>query len=240
MSKLLWGASAAAACFAALLACSSEPKYIEVDEETDAGTRDGAAYDSAPPADSGLGVLRFQPSMAYSGFDGTHEFTVPVAVYDSASDLTVTADDPSAATITPKQLVSPVRNGITDNGKYYFVVVKKAGQIALTASSEGKTAKMTIDVSAYAASRFAAGETRYFGGSPPCTDCHGDGDGIDHSPAALAASDDAKIATVIRTGISIAGFPIQGVSGGHKWSVTATELDGLITYLRALTPLGFQ
>lgn len=245
MSKTLaWGLGlpSFATAVAVLVACSAEPKYIEVDEEpADGGfERDGSVYDSAPPADSGLGELRFQPDQAYSGFDGAHEFTVPVAVYDSAPDLDVTVDDPSAATVAPKQLVEPVKDGIADSGKYYFVVVKKAGTISLTAKSGAKTAKMSISVASYGASRYAAGESRYAGGSTPCTDCHGGGAAIDHSPAALATSDDAKVAAVIKNGISTAGFPIQGVTGGHKWTVTTAELDGLVTYLRALPPRGFK
>jgi len=226
---------------AGFLACSSPETKVEyVDEPIDGGySRDGSTYDSAPPPDSGLGQLRFQPTLAYSGFDGTHTFQVPVAVYDSASDLTVTAADPSAATVTPAKLVNPVTpDGTTDSGKYFLVTVKKAGTITLNAKSGGKTVTATINAATYAADRYATGETRYNGGSPPCTDCHVNGQAIDHSPAALATVDDTKIGTVITNGISPAGFPIQGVQGGHKWSVSAAELAGLVTYLRALPSRG--
>jgi hypothetical protein len=225
------------------LACSSSSTHVEyVDEPVDGGySRDGSIYDSAPPPGSTLGQLRFQPTQSYSGFDGTHTFQVPVAVYDGASDLVVTASDPSAVTITPAQLANPVSpDGLTDTGKYFLVTVQKAGTITLSAKSGGKTVTTTITAASYAADRYATGQARYASGSPACTDCHVNGQAIDHSPAALATVDDAKVGTVITNGISPAGFPIQGVDGGHRWSVTAAELDGLVTYLRGLTPRGFK
>jgi hypothetical protein len=230
-------------CGGAAFACSSttmvEREIEEADPDAGYG-RDGSGYDAAPPSDSGLGELRFQPSQSYSGFDGTHAFKVPVAVYDSASDLVVTPDDPSAVTVVAAALTNPVKDGITDTGKYFILTVKKAGTLTVTARSGGKSAKVTVNAAAYASLRWAAGQTRYTSGAAPCSDCHVGGTAIDHSPAALATADDAKLGTVIQNGISTAGFPIQGVTGGHKWSVTADELDGLVTYLRALEPRGFQ
>lgn len=235
MKKVAWLLTAAAA-----LACTS--RVVQVVEEPD-DTRDGG-FDSSPPADSGLGVLAFSPDVAYSGFDGTHAFKVPIAVYDSAADLTVTADDATAATIAPVELATKVKDdGTVDNGKYYMVDVKKAGTITLTARSNGKTATARITVASYDPSRWTAGQTRYdnaAGSDPPCTMCHAGGNAIDHSPAAMASSTDEAIAAVITTGIATSGFPISGVQGGHRWNVTQTERDGLVTYLRALDPRGFK
>ncbi len=234
---------------ASAAACSSTQTVDSGDDSSgvtsDAGyKRDGSTYDSAPSPDSGLGVLRFQPTTSYSGYDGTHSFQVPVAVYDAASDLQVSADDASAVTVTPATLKNPVSpDGVTDNGKYFLVTVKKAGTITLTASSSGRSATTTITVVSYAPDRWQTGQTRYVNGGsgdPPCTDCHVNGQAIDHSPAALATTNDEGVAAVITTGISPAGFPIQGVTGGHRWNVTDAERDGLVTYLRALTPRGFQ
>lgn len=221
-----------------VVACSSTKTRVEyVDEPGDGG----ASPDSAPPPDSGLGVLRFAPTQAYSGFDGTHAFQVPLGVYDSAPDLVVTAADPTAATIKPTELVNPVTvDGIADTGKYFLVTVKRAGAITLNATSGGKTATATITVAPYAADRYATGQTRYTTGSPPCSDCHVNGEAIDHSPAALATADDTQIGTAITSGMSPAGFPLEGVTGGHRWSVSEAELAGLVTYLRALPPRGFK
>jgi hypothetical protein len=240
---------------AALVACSPDlgGDPLEGLGDGDAGdsgfSREGSTYDSEPSPESGLGQLRFHPSTAYSGYDGTHTFIVPIAVYDAAEDLEVVATDQAAATITPKKLQKPVNpDGIVDNGTYFFVTVQKAGTLTLRATSRGETATATIDVADYAADRWAAGEARYTsesaGGDPPCTNCHVNGQAIDHSPASMASASDPKIMTVITTGISTAGFPItidsNDPSRQHKWEATEAELDGLVTFLRGLEPRGFE
>jgi hypothetical protein len=232
------------AAYAGVFACSStQTTYLDEPEGTE--EKKDAGFDSRPAADSGLGILTFMPETSFSGFDGTHTFIVPLAVYDSADDLKLTADDPSAVEIVPKILAKPVReDGTTDSGKYFFVTVKKAGTIKLSATSQGKVVESTITVTEYAADRWAAGEARYKNGGsgdPPCTDCHVNGQAIDHSPAALATATDEKIAVVITTGISTSGFPIK-INGvpGHQWNVTPEERDGLVTYLRSLEPRGFK
>lgn len=224
------------------LACSST-KQVWVDEPDE--PRADGGFVTKPSPDSGLGILQFRPAQSYSGHDGEHTFKVPVAVYDSADDLTVTATDPSAVDIAPKKLADPVRaDGTADNGKYFLVTVKKAGTITLQARSGGETVEAKIDVTDYAPDRWATGEARYLnggGGDPPCANCHVRGKAIDHSPAALATATDEKVSVVITTGISTHGFPIR-IDGqpGHKWTVTDVERDGLVTYLRALEPKGFE
>ncbi|MBS2017816.1 MAG: hypothetical protein JST00_33370 [Deltaproteobacteria bacterium] len=235
----------ALAATAALLACSSSTTVEPGEEETDGGTtaKDGSA-DSTPSPESGLGELLFRPSTLYSGVDGTNTFVAPVAVYDADSDLTVTASDPSAVTITPVKLKNPEVDGIVDNGKYFFVTTKKAGTITLTASSKGRTAKSTLTIADYASTRWAAGKARYekagSNADRPCTECHVNGAAIDHSPATMSSATDQDIAVIIKNGIKPGGLPITGVPGGHKWNATDTEVDGLVTYLRALRPNGFQ
>jgi len=228
---------------ASAFACSSQT-VTYVDEPVPAAADGG--FDSAPSPESGLGELTFMPDKSYSGFDGTHTFKVPVAVYDSGDDLEVTSTTPGAVEIVPKKLTNPVHtDGTVDNGKYFLVTIKQSGTIKLQAKSNGKTATSTIAVTEYAPGRWEAGEARYQNGpdadNPPCTTCHVQGKAIDHSPAALATATDEKIAVVITTGISTGGFPIK-IDGqpGHQWKVTDTERDGLVTYLRGLEPKGFK
>jgi mono/diheme cytochrome c family protein len=236
-----------------LFACSNENPPTELsgraddDAQVDAGdfARDGSSYDSAPPVDSGLGVLRFMPNVVYSGFDGAHSFKVPLAVYDGESDLTVTASDPTAVTIAPTKLKNPVNeDGVTDLGAYFLVTVLKAGPITLTASSAGRSATATLNVTSYEEGRWAIGEARYTnagaGTSQPCTNCHVDGKAIDHSPAALATATDSDVGVIITTGVKPGPSVITGVDGGHKWTVTDEQRDGLVTYLRGLEPRGFE
>lgn len=247
----LLGASGAL-LLTALLACSSTPEQPlddRTDEETDAGPqRDGSTYDSKVSPESGLGELLFRPDKIFTGTDGTHTFRVPLAVYDSADDLTVTASDPSGVTVAKTTLTNPVNpDGITDNGKYFLVTAKKAGTYTLTATSKGRSTVATVTISNYDASRYAAGEARYTaagtGADRPCTTCHGSVGGIDHSPAAVGTATDQEVGIIITTGVKPGPSIIKITSEPgtmHKWNVTDPQKDGLITYLRGLDPKGFQ
>ena len=227
-------------------ACSEDPPAFPPDEEEDGGkgTTKDSGFDSKPPEDSGLG-LGFLPDESFSGFDGVHTFKAPIAVYDSDSDLQVTAD-PSALELKPVKLKNPVGpDGIEDKGKYYMVTVKKAGTHTITATSRGKSVNVKMNVTSYDSQQWTAGETRYknqgAGSDPPCTNCHVNGEAIDHSPAALSSVTDEKVGSVITSGISTAGFPIMiDNKPGHQWQVTEDERKALVVYLRGLEPKGFQ
>ena len=237
----------------ALLACSSSssdtldtggPKL-----DTDAGPqRDGSIYDSAVSPESGLGELLFRPDHVYSGTDGTHTFTIPIAVYDADSDLTVTASDGAALTLARTTLKNPVSpDGVTDNGQYFMITVMKAGSYTLTAASKGRTVTAKVDVSSYDSARYTTGQTRYqaagTGADRPCTTCHVNGAAVDHSPAALGTATDQEIGIIITTGVKPGPtvIKIDGEPGTqHKWNVTDPERDGLVTFLRGLPPRGFQ
>jgi len=247
MKMSAWLASASVLALSAVVACSSTETTTPGADTPDDGerTRDGSVADSQPSPEAGLGELLFRPETLYTGVDGTHTFIAPVAVYDADGDLTVTASDPSAVTITPTKLKSPTNSdGVTDNGKYFLATAKKAGQVTLTATSKGRSVTASLTITDYAAGRYAAGEARYnkagSGQDQPCTNCHAGAQGIDHSPAAMASATDQDIGVIVTTGIKPPAKPITGVPGGHKWNVTAEEKDGLITYLRALQPRGFE
>jgi hypothetical protein len=53
----------------------------------------------------------------------------------------------------------------------------------------------------------------------------------------MASSDDTAVETIITTGV-VNEHPITSVV--HKWQATPDELSGLVTYLRALDPRGFE
>jgi hypothetical protein len=260
MQKLALFGSACALSVSALLACSSsttlpgspDPGSSGGPTDQDASTfvRDGSTYDSAVSPESGLGTLLFRPDQVFSGIDGTHTFKVPLAVYDSSADLTVTASDPSALTVAPTTLKNPVNpDGITDNGKYFMITAQKAGTFKLTASSSGRSVTATVTVTDYAANRWDDGHARYYDNvttmtaDRACANCHVNGLAIDHSPAALATATDQEIGIIITTGVkpgpSVIKIPNEPGTQ-HKWTVTPTEQAGLVTFLRALDPRGFQ
>jgi len=185
--------------------------------------------------------LQMRPEVSYTGFDGTRTFRVPFAVYGSAADLKLTASDATAVEIAPASLLNPQG----DDGKYFLVTAKKAGVITMTAETGGRKVTSQLTIAAYDASRYGAGDTRYKSGfapksEPACTQCHSGAGGVDHSPASLASVADEDVAVIISTGI-LNGQPIM-IPGGvkHQWTTTPSEMDGLVTFLRALPPKGFK
>lgn len=232
-------------------ACSSSNTATEDPSGDDDDDTTGDAS-STPPADSGLSVLHLSPSREFSGFDGTHTFKVPIAVYGAKdpANVSVTADDPSSATITPTKLknVDPS----ADSGVYFMVEIKKAGTINLTAKSGSQTpATASIDAAAYDAARWTQGETRYMNagsnGDPACRSCHVDGQAIDHSPATLASVADTDVGRIMTLGVKPSRATIStgctdcsDAAKKHQWTLTDDERRGLIVYLRGLEPRGFQ
>ena len=185
--------------------------------------------------------LQMRPELSYTGFDGTRTFRVPFAVYGSGADLKVSASDPTAVDIAPTTLLNPQG----DDGKYVLLTAKKAGTFTITAETGGRKVTSQLVITSYPAARYAAGDARYKTGfapksEPACTQCHSGAGGVDHSPASLASVADQEVAVIISTGI-LNGQPIM-IPGGvkHQWTTTPTEMDGLVTFLRALPPKGFK
>jgi hypothetical protein len=213
----------------------------EVDDPAADDDDDDSTGDAGGPA---LADLQFRPATIYSGFDGTNSYKTPFAVYNADDDVEVKASPADAVTITKQALSNP--DG--DDGQYYFVDSKKAGDVTLTVTSKGRSATGTLKITAYTTKRYDAGKARYETdvdkAHPACSKCHGAGR-VDHSPSALARVTDEKIGLIMSTGLSTGGFPIAVDKGtypdGHKWTTgPGDEQDGLITYLRALPPSGFK
>lgn len=256
MRNLAFFGGACAVSVSVLLACSSESPSSggssgssgETDKDAGNFKRDGSNYDSSPSPESGLGELLFRPDRVYTGVDGTHTFKIPIAVYDSDTDLSVTASDGTALTLVKAELKNPVDpDGVTDNGKYYMITALKPGAYTLTASSKGRRSTASVTVASYPTTQWANGDARYnngmtSGATRACKTCHVDGAAIDHSPAALATATDQEIGIIITTGVKPGPSVIMvpGEPGGHKWTVTADEKEGLVAYLRALNPRGFK
>lgn len=228
---------------AAAAACSSSGDGGASSSSSGGTSKDGGSSGAPKDADVGDGGvgnvtdLTVLPDRAYTGFDGTHAYQLPVSVAGSASDLTLTASDPSAVDIKPAVNTNPEAD---PSEKWFLVTTKKAGSVTLTARSGGKTAESKLTITAYSTARWDTGNQRYHngeGGDPPCAQCHEKAGGPDHSPLTLSPVDDESAKTVITAGI-VNNIPIKGVN--HKWQATPAELDGLVTYLRALPPRGIQ
>ena len=211
-------------------ACSASIGPIGSPAVGDGGSSGGGGSDAALDLD-------IQPANNFSGVDGSRTFKVPIAVYRAGSDLKVTVSDPSVADIRPAKSL-----GGNDTGRYFMLTAKKAGVVDITGTSNGKTITAKLTVQDYAAGRYATGESRYKTGpdndNPSCASCHQKAGGADHSPAALASVNDEEIQAIITSGVKPGGVPIIGTK--HTWTATQPQLEGLVTYLRALPPLGFE
>lgn len=180
------------------------------------------------------------PAKLYSGFDGTHTFRVPVTVEGKGAG-TLTASDPSMVTITPVNRIENPDEPPLPPGKSFFVEAKKAGTVTLTGAIDGRTSTSTLTITAYQASGYAAGEQRYMNAASArdaCIACHQEEGGVDHSPSVLGLGSDAQVVSAMTSGVRISGVTINKVN--HKWTLSDAERDGLLVYLRALAPRGFN
>lgn len=238
-----------AACSStAVRASAVDPEQDEAEQAEADPAAAHTVFDSSVPANAGLGILQLLPSRAYSGFDGVHGFEVPLGVYGGGEDVTLTADDPDAAVVTPTKLLTTTR---PDTGVYFMVAVRRAGTIALTARSNGRAARGTISVASYGSGRWAVGAARYTAtganGEPACTSCHVDGRAIDHSPAVLAGATDLDVGRIVTAGELpsrqriVSGCETCTEKGkSHRWTLDNEERDGLVAYLRGLESRGFE
>jgi mono/diheme cytochrome c family protein len=203
----------------------------------DANNGTGLELDAFPEIDAANVELQLEPAQSYSGFDGTHTFLAPIAVYQyDPKDLTVSVSDPSLVDVLPATFDMPGQ----DNGRYFLLKTKKAGEATITVTSRGKTATSTIKVLGYTAAQYATGETRYrspgANSEPACASCHEASGGADHSPTALSSSTDQVLRVTVRSGIKGGSTPTRVP---HKWTVTDTELAGLVAFLRGLPARGY-
>jgi mono/diheme cytochrome c family protein len=206
-------------------------------KRVDANNGTGLELDAFPGIDAADIELVVQPAQSYSGFDGTHTFQVPIAVYQhDPNDLTISVSDPSLVDVIPATYNMPDQ----DKGRYFLLKSKKVGDAVITLRSRGKSATSKIKVQSYNAAQYTDGETRYrnmgTGGEKACASCHEAAGGADHSPTALAASADQVLRVTIRSGIKGGNIP---TSVPHKWTVTDTELAGLVAFLRGLPARGY-
>jgi len=228
-------------CAVSAAACSSTTTTsVPVADDGDGGGAGNDGGSASPPnggyVDAAVPDLTILPLKAYSGFDGTHKFQVPIGVYGAGADLTFSASPAATVQIDPARLSDPTG----DDGKYFMVTTKAAGAVTFTATSRGKTVTTSLTINTYAASDYAVGQARYQNGEgtdPPCLQCHSEQGGIDHSPAAMASAADGDVLRVVLSGLLVSGAPITQVK--HKWTLTDAEQQGIIPFLRALTPRGF-
>jgi hypothetical protein len=199
------------------------------------GQMGAAAEDqSAPPKNFQI----FPPNL-FSGFDGTNTYKVPISVFKNEGPVTLTVDDMSLVSIETKN----------SDSTQVMLKTLKAGTTMVHATAGGKTVSAPLSIAMYTPAQNAAGKKRYTtaadADNPACQDCHGAGKGPDHTPTEVDADPDEDLVNTFLTGKDPEGRPVgmefkQILKGHtHMWKVTMEEQEGLVPYLRSLTPTGY-
>lgn len=216
------------AIFAAAVACSGPAAEVDSDDVTAA--------------------LEIKFPTAYSAFDGKHTFKLPAAV-DGVKGVRWSASDPSMVDLEPSA-----------NGSTVMITMKKAGEVDIIAKSGALTGRSHLTINEYSPDAWDDGNDRYNNGivwernkdgsrggknaTLACSNCHGKTDGngdIEHTPMQTGGYSAQDLITIFTKGQKPAGvaqriMPAERWNKLHQWQMTDSERDGLVVYLRSLTP----
>jgi hypothetical protein len=193
-------------------------------------------------------TLNIDFSPMYSGYDGMHTYQVPATISNAAvtgiANVSWSASDPSVVNLAP-----------ASDGIGVLITTKKAGQVTITATTGNAVGKSLLTVAAYTPQQWAAGQARYMSGAagaPSCLSCHDpaaaaamasdSGRTVEHTPQQTGGFNDVQLRRVFMNGelpdsdanplhISPTRF-----AGFHTWQASDVEADGLVVFLRSLTP----
>jgi hypothetical protein len=197
----------------------------------------------------------------YSAYDGTHTFQVPAVVDGIAvGAATWAASDPSMVSLTPDPTTGGVM--ITTEKAGTVTITARAG--TLCGSSTLKiTATTPADYDVGNARyndgvvlRFGRGDGGADGGvdasaakQAACTNCHGPTatngafKDVAHTPEQTGGFSDEELIAIFTTGVVPDGgyfdpaiIPYSAWQRLHNWSMTPEEAQGVVAYLRGITP----
>ena len=228
---------------------------------TTGGDGGGGDPDGGSRPDGNPEAATIFPPVVHTGFDGVHQFRVPVSTDLSnqiEGEVAWATGDPSIATVEPVDTpagVPPTR------GVWAMTTTTGTGQTTVSATIGAYTVSSPIEVATYTSEQVMAGDTRYHtnGGEDrdACASCHQASGGADHTPTEMAFHDDAALLIVITEGhypdqcLTDEGDPCACDSTGcslvpgyvlsldHTWNLTEDEAAGIVPYLRSLPPRGF-
>ncbi len=199
---------------------------------------DGAVADAAPIEHA------LMPAVAHTGFDGVNTYKVPV--YTTLEDATWDIADEAVATIESVELPPDLEPVLGTFGKSWAMMTTgSAGDTTFYASAGGIDLEASLVVLTYDSAVVAVGDQRY--NAPEnandtdriaCQDCHGDEQGVDHTPLAVSYRTDGELLQIITESM----YPEGGLvlDGDHAWNLTEGEAAGIVPYLRSLQPRGFE
>lgn len=201
------------------------------------------------------------PPVVHSGFDGSHQFQVPVSTDLSnqvEGEVAWASADPAVAGI--EQVDTPPGYPPT-RGVWAMITTTGSGQTTVSATIGAYSVSADVLVASYTSEQVTVGDTRYHtdGGEDrdACASCHQAAGGADHSPTEMAFHDDAALLVVITQGhypdqcltdegedctCDTAGctlVPGYVLDLDHTWNLTEDEAGGIVPYLRSLAPRGF-
>ena len=214
----------------------------------------GSSSPVAPTADASSGTvdaLAIVFSPMYSANDGSHMYQVPASV-DGVKNVTWSASDPSMVDLTPDTTPGSV-----------LITTRKAGTVTITAQSGPLTGTATLTITQLTPDLWDVGNKRYNDGivlrhvdSPmetdagnpkeaACTECHGAQAhrlDIQHTPAQTGGYSDNDLINIFTKGVKPDGVPQRIMPNPmwhniHQWQMTADEAQGVVAYLRSLTPV---
>lgn len=214
----------------------------------------GAASACSAPASSDLSAdavgasLEVHFPVAYSAYDGKHTFKLPATV-TGVKGVKWSASDPSMVDLEPNS-----------NGTDVMITMKKAGAVDIIAQSGNLSGSARLTITQFPPEMWDDGSDRYNNGivwqrgpdgkrggqnkQLACTNCHGKTDSsgdIEHTPTQTGGYSDTDLITIFTQGKKPAGvpqriMPIERWSKLHQWQMTDNERNGLVVYLRSLTP----
>jgi hypothetical protein len=216
----------------------------------------GCSSSSTPSFNSTLSIA-FNPM--YSGYDGVHTYQIPATITNGNGAAAPTSVKWSASDSSMVDL-APASNGID-----VMITTKKAGMVTIIATAGDAIGKAPLTIAGYTADQWTTGQTRYTAGTPTslrmqlrndggadkyvqCTSCHGNAPGspaIEHTPQQTGGFTDAELKGIFEMGQLPAADLMVPLFGGeaqfmsfHQWMVASDdEANGLIAYLRSLTPM---
>lgn len=222
--------------------------------------KDGGIGDvSKKPATCDKSVITVSFAPMYSAYDGVHLFQVPATVVSiDPSAITWSLDDPDIAdlAIVPNGVMLTIQKAGT------ATLIATAGTICGT--SKLTVTKFDPDQWEIGSARYNNGEvlTRPPGGPPgsgvmssgepieaACTSCHGESatnglfQTVAHTPAQTGGFSDDQLFNIITQAMLPDGaYFDEGIVSKqiwmsfHKWKMEGEQRQGIIAYLRSLTP----
>ena len=200
------------------------------------GSSSSADGGSTDPGDNAFSIF---PDPSFSGFDGTHPYTLPLET-DLDGAVTWTVSDSTVASIAPIDPTKVPPDFTGDGGQWAMITIKKAGAITVSGTSGTNVATGKLTIGAYTAAQWTAGQTRWMTaptGLIACVTCHTGAAAVDNTPNYTSGYSDTDLAGMFTLGQYPDGSSLRAPN--HMFTVSDTERDGLVAYLRGLAPKGF-